>query len=264
MSASTQPRREVAPLGRMLVMQSKSQLLILWRTLAFSLTNLLLPVMFFTFFGLPIVGQVTAAGLNVGAYVLASFATYSVGSIMVYSFGIGVANERGMKVDLLIRATPLPPSVYILGRVVTSLLFALLSLVVLIVYGILVGGIQHDLTVWPHVVVRLLLGSFPFIALGLAIGYLCGPHAAPAVANLVYLPLTLASGFFMPLSQLPAFVRQAAPYLPTYHYAQLAWSAVGAQTEPLYISCLWLASYTVCLFAVAVWAYRREERRKFV
>jgi len=264
MTHTAQLRPAVAPLGRMLARQIKSQMLILWRVPAFSLTNLALPILFFTFFGLPVVQQVTAAGFSVGAYVLASFAAYSVGSVMVYSFGIGVANERGMKIDLLIRATPCPPLIYMLGRVVNSLLFALVSLVVLIVYGMVVGGVQQDISVWLHVVVRLLAGSLPFIGLGFAIGYWCGPSVAPAVANLVYLPLSFAAGFFLPLQQLPAFVRQAAPYLPTYHYAQLAWSAVGAQTEPLHTSLLWLAGYTIGLFGLAVWAYQREEARKFV
>ena len=47
---------------------------------------------------------------------------------MVYGFGIGVANERGMKVDLLMRATPLPPAVAVLAKVLVALAFALVSI----------------------------------------------------------------------------------------------------------------------------------------
>ena len=104
---------------------------------------------------------------------------------------------------------------------------------------------------WLDIIVRLLAGSVPFIALGFAIGYLCGPNVAPAVANLVYLPLTFASGLFMPLSQLPGFVRTIAPYLPAYHYGQLGWSALGANTERLPVSLAWLAGYTVLFLAIA-------------
>lgn len=263
MTGAVEPRPAVAPLGRMLAMQIKSQLLIMWRIPAFSMTNLALPIVFFTFFGLPVARQVTPDGRSIGAIVLASFAAYSVGSIMVFSFGIGVANERGMKIDLLMRATPLPPIVYMLGRVVNALLFALASLVVLIVYGRVVGGVQQDVAVWINVVVRLLAGSLPFIALGFAIGYLSGPNVAPAAANLVYLPLSFASGFFLPLDRLPDFVQRAAPYLPTYHFAQLAWSAVGAKAEPLLTSVVWIVGYSIFFFGIAVWAYQREEARKF-
>jgi len=35
--------------------------------------------------------------------------------------------------------------------------------------------------------------------------------AAPALANLIYLPLSFASGLFMPLAQLPGFVQRIVP-----------------------------------------------------
>src|SRR5207248_4783808 len=133
--------------------------LIRWRIPAFSLTNLALPIIFFTFFGLPLVNQTLADGTNLGAFILASFAAYAVGSIMVFSFGIGVATERAMRMDVLIRATPLPPGIYILAKVVTALLFALVSLVTLIAYGIVVGGIRQDPSVWISMIARLLAGS---------------------------------------------------------------------------------------------------------
>ena len=182
---------------------------------------------------------------------------------MIYGFGIGVANERAMKIDRLMRASPLPPLVFMLAKVVTALVFALLALLLLVGYGAVVGGIYQPPAIWAMVIARLLAGSLPFIALGFAIGYLSGPHAAPAVANLIYLPLAFASGFFVPVGQLPGFVQAIAPFLPTYHYAQLAWSALGAGSETLGTSLLWLAGYTALFLTLAVRAYRREERAKF-
>jgi ABC-2 type transport system permease protein len=256
-------KRDVAPLGRMLVAQTWSELRVRWRIPAFSLTIVVLPVLFFTFFGLPFAHQTLPNGTSLGAYLLASFAAYSVGSVMVFGFGIGVAVERGLKVDVLMRATPLPPLIALLAKVLNALAYALLSLVVLIVYGVVVGGVRQDFLVWVDMIVRLLAGSVPFIALGFAIGYLCGPNAAPAVANLVYLPLSFASGLFMPLSQLPDFVRRIAPYLPAYHHGQLGWGAVGAASEPLLTSLAWLAGYSVLFLLIAVRAYKLEESRKF-
>jgi len=266
MTAGARPStatRDVAPLGRMLLAQTWTELRIRWRIPAFSVTIVALPVLFFTFFGLPYAKQTLPDGTSLGAYLVASFAAYSVGSVMVFGFGIGVAIERGQKVDLLMRATPLPPLIAILAKVLNALFYALLSLVILIVYAVVVGGIRQDLTVWLDMIARLLAGSVPFIALGFSIGYLCGPNVAPAVANLVYLPLSFASGLFMPLSQLPGFVRGIAPYLPAYHYGQLGWSAVGANTERLPVSLAWLAGYTVLFLAIAIRAYRNEESRKF-
>jgi ABC-2 type transport system permease protein len=252
-----------APFLQMLLAQTRSELLMRWRVPAFSVTNLALPIVFFTFFGLPVAHLVRGDGVNVGAYLLASFGAYAVGNVMVYGFGIGVANERGMKVDRLMRASPLPPLVFMIAKVATALAFSLVALVLLIAFGIVVGGIHETPAVWTTIIARLLAGSLPFIALGFAIGYWSGPHAAPALANLIYLPLSFASGLFVPLDQLPGFVRALAPFLPSYHYAQLAWSALGAGRESLGVSLVWLAGYTAVFLTLAARAYRREERAKF-
>jgi ABC-2 type transport system permease protein len=253
----------VAPLGRMFLMQMWSRLLWFWRIPAWSVSGLAMPVFFFTFFGLSFARLTNPDGFSSGAYFLASFGAYTVGQVMVFSFGIGVSTERMLKQDLLMRATPLPPMVDLLARILSAILFALVALVMLIAYGVIVGGVREDLDVWATVVVRLLAGSLPFIGLGLAIGYLAG-NAAAAVANLIYLPLSFASGLFIPLSQLPSFVQQVAPYLPTYHYGQLAWSAIGARSEPVTTSLAWLAVYTALFLVLAIKAYRREEQQKFV
>ena len=129
-----------APLLPMLLVQTRSELRMRWRVAAFSLTSLLLPIVFFTFFGLPFVRQTFPNGVSVGAYLLASFAAYAVGNVMVYGFGIGVAVERGQKVDLLLRATPLPPAIAITAKVLNALIFSLLSITALIVYGVVVGA----------------------------------------------------------------------------------------------------------------------------
>ena len=252
-----------APVLQMLLAQTRSELLMRWRVPAFSVTNLALPIVFFTFFGLPVAHVVRGDGVSIGAYLLASFGAYAVGNVMVYGFGIGVANERGMKIDRLMRASPLPPIVFMLAKVLTALVFSLVALVLLIGFGIVAGGIHQTPAVWATIILRLLAGSLPFIALGFAIGYWSGPNAAPALANLIYLPLSFASGLFVPLNQLPGFIQTLAPYLPSYHYAQLAWSALGAGREPLWVSLLWLGGYTALFLTLAVRSYRREERAKF-
>ena len=253
----------VAPVARMLARQTLAELRIRSRIPAFSAVSLALPVLFYSFFGLPVAHLTFADGRSVGAHVLAAFGAYAVGSVMVYAFGIGVATERAMRIDLLLRATPLPPAVHLLAKIFTGLVYASVSLALLIVFGVLVGGVRQPPAVWLSVATRLLAGSLPFIALGFAIGYRYGPNAAPAVANLVYLSLSFASGLFMPIEQLPPVVRGLAPWLPTYHYAQLAWNALGAPTEAVGASLLWLAGYTALFLTLALRAYRREEERKF-
>ena len=69
------------------------------------------------------------------------------------------------------------------------------------------------------------------------------------------------AGMLIRVDQMPAFLASLSPYLPTYHYAQLAWGAVGAASEDLLVSAAWLAGFAVVFFGVAAWAYRREARK---
>ena len=253
-----------APIFPMLVRQTMAEFLKLWRVPAFSLTSLLLPVMFYAFIGIGQSSQLISPGVTFGKYFLASMAVYAVANVMIFSFGISVATERGMKMDVLMRATPMPPWVYLLSKCITALVFAAMTLVVLFPFAYVAGSVRLEASEWVTLAYRVLLGSIPFIALGFAIGYLSGPNSAVAVINLIYLPTAFASGLFFPKQLLPSFIQSIAPYLPLHFFGQLGWDAVGAPTDgSVTTDWLYLAAYGVAFFALALWAYRREEGRKF-
>jgi ABC-2 type transport system permease protein len=97
--------------------------------------------------------------------------------------------------------------------------------------------------------------------MGMAIGYFAGPSSAPAVVNLIYLPLSFASGLWLPVDALPGFLQRLAPALPPYHLGQLALGAVGANTHGTFVG-HWealLACALICL-GIARIGYQREEK----
>jgi ABC-2 type transport system permease protein len=260
-------RPATAPLTPMLMKQSWAEFIKLFRVPAFSTTSIVLPSMFYAFIGLGQARQPLSPGLHVtfGEYFLASMALYGVANVMVLGFGISLANERGQKQDLLMQATPLPASVYFVAKALSALVIAFIALVVLSLLAAGAGGANLDTSQWATLAYRAMLCSIPFIGLGFALGYLAGPNSAPAVTNLIYLPTAFASGLFFPLSLLPHFLQNIAPYLPLYRGAQLVWDSVGAPTEGGSITTDWLymGGYTVAFFALALWAYRRDQGRKF-
>lgn len=261
--ASSANRPRLAPVWPMLWAQTRAEFLKLWRIPAFSLSSMAFPLLFYAFFGLPNAHQ-TISGVSVGTYLLGSFAAYSCVSIMLFSFGLGVSGERAQRMHVLMRATPLRPSVYLAARVITAVAFALLTLLVLFLFAALAGGVQMPLAQWGILTASLLLGSLPFVALGFGIGYSVGPNSAPAVVNLVFLPLSFASGLFVPIASMPSIIQHIAPYLPTYHYGQLAWTAVGASDGSSIVpSVIWLAGYGVAFAALAIRSYWREQGKEF-
>jgi len=260
-------RMTTAPLLPMLWKQAWAEFLKLFRVPAFSVTSIVLPSMFYAFIGLGQAKQPLFGGAHVtfGDYFLASMALYGVANVMVLGFGISLANERGQKQDLLMQSTPLPAAVYFVAKAASALVLALIALAVLSAFAAVTGGVDLSAGQWLTLFYRAMLCAVPFIGLGFALGYWASPNSAPAVTNLIYLPTAFASGLFFPLRFLPQFLQNIAPYLPLYRGAQLVWDAVGAPIDGGSLSTDWLymGGYTVAFFALAFWAYRRDQGRKF-
>jgi ABC-2 type transport system permease protein len=262
---STAAAMDVAPIGRMLYLQTRSLLLSRLRTPAFSVLSLGLPVMFFALFNAIYGNQRMAPGISAAEYLLVSYATYAVANVMIFNFGIGIANDRSRKLDLLQRAMPLPPAVATIAQVLFAVIFAVCALLLLFVYAYLVGGIRLGATTWLDLTWRLLVGSLPMIGLGMAIGYVAGANSAPAIVNAVYLPMSFLSGILIPFSILPSFIQKIGQVLPLYHDGQLGWNVLGhgAALEGTGQALLWVAVWTLVLFFAAMRMYRLDESRKF-
>lgn len=256
-------RPATAPVLPMLMKQSYAEFIKLFRVPAFSATSIVLPTMFYVLIGLGQRNQ-PYEGVKYGVFFLASMALYGVANVMVLGFGISLANERGQKQDLLMQSTPLRPAVFFIAKTVSALGIALLALVLLDVVAATLGGVRLSLDQWWTLSYRAMLCSIPFVGLGFALGYLAGPNSAPAVTNLIYLPTAFVSGLFFPLQLLPKVLQDFAPYVPLYRGAQLVWSAIGASTSTnIAEDWLWMAGYTLVFFLVALYAYRRDQSRKF-
>jgi ABC-2 type transport system permease protein len=246
----------------MVVAQIGAVLTIYRRMPGFVAISMLLPTMFFFFFGLPHVNQHLPNGRSFASYIMASLGAYAVSNVLVYNIGIGIANQRARKLDLLQRATPLPGWVAMLAGLVVGLLLGTIALLLLFAVAA-VGGVRLPVTLWATLLVWLVVGSIPMLGLGLAIGYGGGENTAPALASLIYLPMSFASGLFIPLNQMPDVVQKIAVYLPLYHYGQLAWNTVGAGDEALWKAILGVAIWSVLLLGLSARLYRQDQLRKF-
>ncbi len=100
----------------------------------------------------------------------------------------------------------------------------------------------------------LVAGAIPFSAMGLAIGYFAKPNSAPAVVNLVYLPMSFCSGLWIPLFMLPHGLQTFARFLPPYHMSQLALGIVGMTTDP---APAWGHVEALIAFTLIAWDWRR-------
>jgi ABC-2 type transport system permease protein len=229
----------------------------------FAVSLFLLPAMLFSLFVLPNASEMQN-GVSVGRYTMPSFGVYVVMMAGVFSSGITIANERGMKWNLLLRATPMKLTTYFLSKILMTLLIGACAAIFLFVFARVTAGVDLGVRLWIELLSTLLFAMLPFISLGLLIGYAVGPQAAAGVANLIVLPLSFMSGLFIPYDSLPHFAKTIAPYLPSYHSGQLGWHLVGAgDGTSVGIHVLWVIGYTLGFGILAVFFYRRDEGKTF-
>lgn len=245
---------------RSYALEAKYEFLKQARMPAYAIPAVAFPVMFYLLFGILFGGGRSAGSTTVATYLLATYGTFGVIGCALFGFGVGVAIERGQGWMTLKRATPMPPFAYFVAKLAMAAIFGATIVLLLAVVGVTLGGVSLSPLAWVRLALTLIAGTVPFAALGLALGYVCGPNSAPAIVNLVYLPVSFASGLWIPIEVLPPFMKAIAPALPPYHLAQLALASVGAGRGGAAWSHLAaLAGFTLIGLAVALVAYRRDE-----
>ena len=247
---------------RSYVLEAKYELLKLVRMPAYAIPSIAFPVVFYTMFGLVFGGRI--GSVSMATYLAATYGAFGVIGAALFGFGVGVAVERGQGWMVLKRASPMPPLAFFTAKLFVCTVFSAVIVALLITLAVTAGGVRLPAASWLAMAGTLVAGSVPFCAMGLAAGYLCGPNSAPAVVNLVYLPMGFASGLWIPIEALPDLVKAIAPFQPAYHLAQLALRCAGAGLgQPAWTHIAALAGFAVFGLTVAVWGYRRDEDRNW-
>ena len=118
----------------------------------------------------------------------------------------------------------MPPFAYFVAKVLVSMGFsAVVVLLLRILLGVSFGGVRMPLGELSALVATLLVGSIPFSAMGLALGYFAGPNSAPTLINLIYLPMSFCSGLWVPYMFLPKFMQHVALALPPITWHNWRW-----------------------------------------
>jgi len=249
--ASVLPLREYIAL---LLREIRYELMRWLRTPSFALPTLLFPPMFYLLFGIVLNRGNPAAAV----YLMASYGVFGVMAPALFGFGVGLALDRERGLLTLKRAMPVPPAAMLLARTVLAMLFALAIGVLLQLLGSVLGGVHLALPQRGLLLLVDVLGTLPFCAIGLYIGARVGGSGAPAVVNLIYLPMAFLSGLWIPLQMLPSLLTTLAPLWPSYHLGQLALRVVGQDGGGSSVGHVAaLLAVTVAFFALA---HRRLRR----
>jgi ABC-2 type transport system permease protein len=204
-------------------LEARSEFLRVLRAPAFAVPTLVFPPMFYLLFGVLLNGGHGKAT----SYLLATFGVFGVMAPGLFGFGVAMALDRERGFLALKRALPTPPGAMLLAKMGMAMVFAVMISIILIAIALTLGKV----TLAPLQLLELtlvnVLGVLPFCAIGLYIGTIVSGQGAPAVINILYLPMAFLAGLWMPLSMLPPLFARLAPVWPAYHLAQFALSVVG-------------------------------------
>ena len=233
---------------RSYVLEAKYEFLRLLRTPMFSLPTLLFPAMFYLLFGVLLNRGNPAAA----TYLFATYGVFGVMGAALFGFGVTVAMDREQGFLMLKRALPMPPGSYVAAKMAMAVMFGVFVALLLALLGAWAGGVSLRSSQWALLLLVHAAGALPFSAIGLYLGTLASGSAAPAVVNLVYLPLSLLSGLWLPLEMLPGVFGTLAPLWPPYHAGQLALKVVGMDAgQPVWLHLAMLALVTAGFFLLA-------------
>jgi ABC-2 type transport system permease protein len=201
---------------------------VFWRNPGSVFFTVLLPVIFLlifaTIFGndpIPTLGNVPTT-----TYYVPAIVTLAVVSATMVSLAVNLATAREAGLLKRGRGTPQPPWVFIAGRVGNSIVISVLMVVVVT----FIGAVLYDAPVpWgslPSVALILIAGAASFCCLGVAItAIIPSSEAAPAVTNVITLPLYFLSGVFIPESEIPDGVLTFAGFFPVRPFFEAFFAA---------------------------------------
>lgn len=221
----------------------------------FAIPTLVLPVVFYALFGIML-----AKGDNAAPYLLATFGIFAALGPSLFGFGIGIATEREEGTLALKSVSPMPAYVYPLAKLAMTFAFVMIVDLAIYAIGVFAGGVSFTLAQWAGLFGVHLLAVVPFSLIGIFLGYTVKAQGAIAVANILFFPLAVLGGLWMPIFVFPAFLQGIAQVLPSYHLAQMAIIAGGMQDAgPFWIHLAVTLAWTLVLAVAVAWAVRREQ-----
>ena len=199
--------------------QLKWEQRLFWRSRESAVFVFLFPILLFALltavYNGHIQGRPAAWGL------LAGMIGYGAANTAFAGLGITLVARREIGILKRIRATPLPPPVYL-----AAVLFSIMIVFAIQVASLFALGRVLKSTPWPShllsLVLALALGAAAFAALGLAItGFIRSLEGSSAVLNVIVLPMAFLTGSFGPTRNYPKVLRAIGDVLPLKYLLDL-------------------------------------------
>ena len=205
---------------RLVVQQIRYQNKIFWRTPIAAFFTLVFPLMFLVLFA-SIFGndEIEELGITVAQFYAPALAVFGAASATYTNLATSTAIARDEGILKRVRGTPLPPWIYIAGRVGSAIWIAVLAVTLMMSVGIVVYNVELIGGTFPAAVLSFLVGAATFAALGLFVAAMIkNGDSAPAVTNATLLPIAFVSDVFIAIEDPPVWLDTLGNIFPLKHF----------------------------------------------
>lgn len=195
---------------------------VFWREPLAAFFTMAFPLMFLLLFGFIFGDTSWVSGLTFIQFFTPAIAVFAAATATFTNLAIGMSISRDEGILKRARSTPIPPWIYMSGRILSSVWTAFVAIVIMFT----LSWILFDfVVVWGNVPIALLVfavGTATMSALGLAVCAMVKTGtSAPAVANAIILPMAFLSGIFISPEDTPSWLLVIGDVLPLKHFAAL-------------------------------------------
>jgi ABC-2 type transport system permease protein len=188
----------------------------------------LILVIFSSIFGS---GEIEELGVDGATYYVPGIITLSIVSATLVNVAMRIVEMRESGRLKRLRGTPLPSWAYFGGRICNALVVSVLMLLIVSAIGHFVYDVALPTETIPALLVTLVVGTFTFCSLGLALSCaIPSEEAAPPITNFSVLPLYFISGVFVPESEIPQGALDFASIFPIRPFFQCIFTAYDPTT----------------------------------
>jgi ABC-2 type transport system permease protein len=194
-----------------------------WRNPAAAFFTFAFPLLFLVIFSTLLGGGTspspTGEEIESTTYFIPAILSFAVVTACFTNIAIGISFSRDEGILKRLRGTPCPGWVFLAGRVLHAVFVNLILVVIVLIFGQVFYGVDIPLDTVAAFVVTLVVGAGAFCALGLAATCAVpNAEAAPAVVNVMVLPLLFLSGTFIPIGDAPQWIQTFAGLFPIKHF----------------------------------------------
>ncbi|MFP7479284.1 ABC transporter permease [Terribacillus saccharophilus] len=197
-------------------------------------------------------------GIDFDYYFLISMTCYSLVMTSVQTFGIQIMHDRKQTWMNYLFTQPITRPQYFISRIMTQLI---LNIVIVSLFFFIINlwkQFDRPFSEWMMTSLWLLSGSTLFLTIGILVAQSRKIETASATSNIVVLGLAIVGGLWMPLNSFPVWLQTIGEWLPSYLYAQGAWSIAANQGIDFSNIIIIVCYFLVCFICAMLLQYRKR------